>query len=89
MPDTDAHSTFADYERTDGNAGDQAQHCPHCKTAFSPDAAQTVIDKDGTSFTSIAATPANDGPFFCPACWSELETNRLANEYHEPDPQVE
>lgn len=80
MPDADGHITFDDYERTDGNADDHGQQCPHCETPFSPNVAQTVINQDGTSFKSIAATPANDGPFFCPACWSELETNRLANE---------
>lgn len=82
MTDTEPHVTMADYESTDGYTDTQDQQCPHCETPFAADTAQTVIDRDGVSYTSIAATMAADGPFFCPACWADLETNRLANEYN-------
>ncbi len=79
---TSSHApTVFDYIRSDGRTAAQEPQCPHCETRFHSEHrdSESVIDRHGESYPSIDV-PTHDGPFFCPPCWADLETNRLAQD---------
>lgn len=72
-----------DYGKDDGWSDEQAcEICPHCEQAYSPNGGyiEEVYDKRGIKYETFIDTDPAKGPFFCPDCWDELETNQRASE---------
>lgn len=81
---SDAAAMLDEYTLSDGYTDKHERlQCPHCETVFHADDRDrtSVIDQEGESYTTIDEPDPADGPFFCPPCWSELETARLARDF--------
>lgn len=73
----------SDYDTQDGWDDDNGiDVCPHCELVYSPNGGHMgeVFDQSGRKYEHYLNTEPGDGPFFCPDCWDELETNRKASE---------
>lgn len=78
MPD--GLPTPDDYSLVDGFDSDAGvEQCPHCDATLDHD--ETVYDQTGGKHDALYDPPARAGPFFCTACWPELDANSktLAN----------
>lgn len=72
-----------DYDIDDGyNSDSGLEECPHCDTHYSLNGGYTgtVYDQQGREFDIFLDADPEQGPFFCPGCWDELETNRKREE---------
>lgn len=75
--------TADDYDAADGWDEEQSiEQCPHCGVLYSANGGYvgTVYGQNGREYDHFHDTEPDDGPFFCPKCWHELETNRRAAE---------
>jgi hypothetical protein len=72
-----------DYDSSDGwDDLNGVEKCPHCGTLFCGNGGYTgeVYDQNGDHYEHFYDTDPDAGPFFCPDCWQQLETNRLGHE---------
>jgi len=71
-----------DYDVGDGFVEVGLEQCPHCEMEYSPNGGYTgtVYDANGREYENYIFTEPENGPFFCPECWKELEANRKATE---------
>lgn len=75
--------TTDDYDKSDGWSDEQGcEICPHCELLYSGNGGYmgTVYDSRGRQYEHFYDTDPGQGPFFCPDCFEELDTNRKAAE---------
>lgn len=75
--------TPSDYDKDDGwSESKGVEICPHCEIIYSPSGgySDSVYDKRRRQYEHHLDTDPGDGPFFCPECWDELQTNQKASE---------
>jgi hypothetical protein len=75
--------TPSDYETADGWSDEQGcEICPHCGSPWSWNGGMVgpAYSQNGTEYDYYTNADANKGPFFCEGCWTELESNRKAQE---------
>lgn len=72
----------SDYTAEDGCKDNGTEKCPHCGLEYSGEGGYhaTVFDQQGREYANFLDTDPGKGPFFCPECWDELETNKKASE---------
>jgi len=75
-------TTLDDYSVEDGTRDNGLDQCPHCQQKFGGHDGSfgAVVDSNGRTFDNIYETDPNKGPWFCPDCFDELETNRKSAE---------
>jgi hypothetical protein len=84
MADSTTDKLPEHFDSSDGWSDKAAglEQCPVCERVYSPNGGYTgpVYDETGTRYETHLDTEPGQGPYFCMACWPELEANRKAKE---------